>query len=82
MPRIQKIGNSLFVSIPKEIVRELGLKPGETLSVHVEDGKIVYERIAPVGSIWGLVPAPSAIGTKTVYIPPELYMGRSTPCQE
>jgi len=56
MPKIQKVGNSLFISIPREIVRELGLKVGEVLVAYVENGRIVYERIAPVGSIWGLVP--------------------------
>ena len=56
MPRIQKIGNSLYVSIPKEIVKNLSLEEGETLNVKVENGKIIYERITPKGSVWRLIP--------------------------
>jgi antitoxin MazE len=43
--KIFKTGNSLVVSLPKEILTALGLSDGSEVSVELEDGKIV---IAPM----------------------------------
>ena len=39
-----RLGNSLAVVIPKEIVSKLGLREGIYLSVRLEGEKIVYRR--------------------------------------
>lgn len=41
--RISKWGNSLGIRLPKAVMDELGLKPGETVNLTVKDGKGVIE---------------------------------------
>ena len=42
--KLQKIGNSIRATIPKEIVENLSLKQGEDMSVTVVDESIVLKR--------------------------------------
>jgi putative addiction module antidote len=37
--RVGMVGNSLYVTIPKEIAAQLGIKKGDTLSVGQENGR-------------------------------------------
>ncbi|MBW2674744.1 MAG: AbrB/MazE/SpoVT family DNA-binding domain-containing protein [Deltaproteobacteria bacterium] len=56
MPRVQRIGNTLYVAIPKELAETLSLEEGELLQARIEEGRLVYERPVPKGSVWRLVP--------------------------
>jgi len=42
--KLTKVGNSLRMVIPKEIVDALKLKPGETLEVSLTDNQILVEK--------------------------------------
>jgi hypothetical protein len=50
MPRlvVRRTGNSLGLPIPRDIVRDLGLAPGDELMVHID-------RIAPLTSLAGVL---------------------------
>jgi antitoxin component of MazEF toxin-antitoxin module len=45
--RLQKVGNSLRATIPKELAEMLSLKDGDTVNIGAthEEGKIVIEKI-------------------------------------
>jgi len=75
VPRIVRIGRSLYILIPREIAEELKLREGDALTVRVEDGRLVYERIAPEGSVWALVP----VGTTAPCV--GTISTRVVPCQ-
>jgi len=45
--RISKWGNSSGLRLPKAVMDELGLKPGETVNLTVKDGKGVIEPKRP-----------------------------------
>jgi len=45
--RISKWGNSSGLRLPKAVMDELGLKPGETVNLTVKDGKGVIEPKKP-----------------------------------
>ena len=49
MTRIQiaKWGNSSAIRLPKAVLDELGLKPGEAVELTVEDGKGIIEPARP-----------------------------------
>ncbi len=38
----RKVGNSLTATIPNEIIRKLGIKPGDTMDVSTVDNTIVF----------------------------------------
>jgi antitoxin MazE len=39
--KIRKIGNSLGVVIPSDILKEIGVKDGDTVYLSIEDGEII-----------------------------------------
>lgn len=41
--KTRKVGGSLMLSLPRDVVDALGLAPGQTLPVSVEDGRLVIE---------------------------------------
>jgi len=43
--KVRRVGGSLVVTIPDEVAREQGLKPGELVRVRYEDGKVLLERL-------------------------------------
>ncbi|GAA5147007.1 hypothetical protein GCM10023321_07320 [Pseudonocardia eucalypti] len=46
------------VTIPKQLRRELGIEPGETLEFAVEDGRLVAHKVRqrdPVDSVYGIL---------------------------
>ena len=45
--RISRWGNSSGIRLPKAVMDELGLKPGETVNLTVKDGKGVIEPKRP-----------------------------------
>lgn len=47
--RLRKVGNSYTVTVPAEIVDELGLAEGADLDVVVREDRVVYE---PVADTW------------------------------
>jgi len=51
MPRVQRIGNTLYVAVPKELAETLSLEEGELLQARIEEGRLVYERPVPKGSV-------------------------------
>ncbi len=42
--KLSMVGNSLKISIPKEIVDVLKLKPGDVLKINTTDSKIIMEK--------------------------------------
>ena len=42
--KLQKIGNSLRATIPKEVADKLDLRQGQSLIIDAKDGKIVLRR--------------------------------------
>ena len=58
MPKVKcfKVGKSLVLTIPDDIVEELGIYKGLNFKVHNEGNRIVYEPIPTYGSVWRLVP--------------------------
>lgn len=42
--RLAKVGNSMKVTIPKEIVETLKLKEGDIVRIDVKDGAIVIKK--------------------------------------
>ena len=53
--QVAKWGNSTAVRLPKAVVDQLGLKPGMTVDVSVEDGKL---KLVPVDDAGGTQPSP------------------------
>lgn len=43
---VKKFGNSAGIIIPKPLLAELGAQAGDSVELHVEDGRIVIERVA------------------------------------
>ncbi len=43
--KVRRVGGSLVVTIPDEVAREQGLKPGELVRVRYEDGKVFLEKL-------------------------------------
>ena len=41
--KIQKWGNSLGLRIPKAFAEEAGVRPGSTVDLSIEDGKLVIQ---------------------------------------
>ena len=39
--KVTKIGNSLGITLPSELLKQVGLAPGDNVQVEVKDGKIV-----------------------------------------
>lgn len=44
---VRRWGNSLAIRLPKPFVTQLGIEPGTTLGVAVEDGKLVLTPARP-----------------------------------
>jgi len=42
--KLQKIGNSLRATIPKEVADELDLRKGQSLMIDARDGKIIMRK--------------------------------------
>ena len=42
--KVTKIGNSYGITIPNELLREVGLAQGDDVQVKVKDGKIVLRK--------------------------------------
>ncbi len=42
--KVTKIGNSYGITIPNELLREVGLARGDDVQVNVKDGKIVLRK--------------------------------------
>lgn len=58
-PRITRIGKRNQVTIPAEMLRKLGLEPGERVGVAVEDDHLVIERAEnPVKRVSGMLYRP------------------------
>ncbi len=47
--KVRRVGNSLTVTIPKEIAMDLGLGPDMEMNVSIREAAVVLE---PVGSRW------------------------------
>ncbi|MFH0916303.1 MAG: AbrB/MazE/SpoVT family DNA-binding domain-containing protein [bacterium] len=47
--KVRRVGNSLTVTIPKEIAMDLGLGPDVEMDVSMRDGAVVLD---PAGSRW------------------------------
>jgi antitoxin MazE len=45
--QISKWGNSSAIRLPKAMLKELGLKPGQTVELTVRDGKGIIEPLKP-----------------------------------
>ena len=45
--KLVKIGNSLRMTVPVEVIEALKLKEGDTLTVDAKDGKMVVSHIKP-----------------------------------
>ena len=62
MPKVKaiKVGakdkESLALVIPANIRRGLDIRHGDSFKVSTSEGKIVYEREAPFGSVWACIP--------------------------
>ena len=55
---VRKIGNSAGIILPARLLRELGIREGDTLEITVEDGKLVAQKVArpkPVFDLASLV---------------------------
>ena len=46
--QISKWGNSSAIRLPKTVLKELGLKPGQTVELTVKDGRGIIEPVRPV----------------------------------
>ena len=44
---ISKWGNSSAIRLPKAVMNELGLKPGQSVQLTVKDGKGIIEPVRP-----------------------------------
>ena len=44
---ISKWGNSSAIRLPKAVMKELGLKPGQSVQLTVKDGKGIIEPVRP-----------------------------------
>ena len=44
---ISKWGNSSAIRLPKAVMKELGLKPGQSVQLTVQDGKGILEPVRP-----------------------------------
>lgn len=42
--KVTKIGNSLGVTLPYELLRQVGLAHGDDVQIEVKDGKIVLQK--------------------------------------
>ncbi|MDQ0257551.1 putative addiction module antidote [Evansella vedderi] len=42
--KVTKIGNSFGITLPAELLREVGLSQGDDVQVEVKDGKIVLRK--------------------------------------
>lgn len=47
--KVRRVGNSMTVTIPKEIVLDLGITPDTAMDISIRDKALVME---PVGSRW------------------------------
>jgi antitoxin component of MazEF toxin-antitoxin module len=50
--KIFKSGNSLVISLPKQMLESLGISCGSDVSVALEDGKIVIRPMRQAGQAW------------------------------
>ncbi|WP_234567856.1 AbrB/MazE/SpoVT family DNA-binding domain-containing protein [Rhodohalobacter sp. 614A] len=50
--KIRKIGNSLGVTLPKQLIEELHLKNGDTLTIEKQEGNIKLKPIDPEFEQW------------------------------
>lgn len=50
--KIRKIGNSLGVTLPKQLIDELNLKEGDTLTIESEKGNVELKPIDPDFQEW------------------------------
>lgn len=42
--KLRKIGNSMMVAIPSQVIEDLGLKSGDEMLLDVQDSKIVIRK--------------------------------------
>jgi antitoxin ChpS len=45
--RTRRVGGSLMLPLPAELVKRLGLKPGQNIPATVADGKLILEPAKP-----------------------------------
>ena len=45
--QISRWGNSSAIRLPKAVLKELGLKPGQTVELTVKDGRGIIEPVKP-----------------------------------
>jgi len=50
--KVRKIGNSLGVTLPKQLIDELHLKQGDTLTVETQDGSLKLKPRNPDFEKW------------------------------
>ena len=43
--KVRRVGGSLVVTIPDQVAREQGLRPGELVSVRYKDVKVLLEKL-------------------------------------
>ena len=51
---IRKSGNAQIISLPKQLLEQIGAGIGDRLSARLEDGKIVLQRESPERSLEAL----------------------------
>jgi len=53
MPKVVKISNTYYLSIPSDLVKEMNIQEGDVFSVEEFRGALLYRRvIRSGGSIW------------------------------
>jgi AbrB family looped-hinge helix DNA binding protein len=51
-----KVSPKYQVVIPKELRTRLKLKPGQTLYVYEQNGRLIYDLPRPISEIFGIAP--------------------------
>ncbi len=65
--QISKWGNSSAIRLPKAVLDELGLKPGQSVQLTVKDGKGIIEPVRRKRSRWsGFLPRRIVLGRRTL----------------
>ncbi|MCD8511720.1 MAG: AbrB/MazE/SpoVT family DNA-binding domain-containing protein [Bacillus sp. (in: Bacteria)] len=54
--KVTKIGNSFGITLPAELLREVGLSQGDDVQVEVKDGKIILRKKEQINFLKVLMP--------------------------
>jgi len=53
--KLQKIGNSIRATIPREVAESLDLKPGEEMVIDATDGTVLLKKKRSVSDLYGVL---------------------------